>query len=330
MKLKKICAVICCAVIMLFGCSDPAVWDGNVAVVGDVYLSEAEYEDWYEQMKLFDTIMPDTICSMLGVEGDLRPESGVLAFARYRVITQLYGQADEISARAFLRSLDLKESQENMDCAIVYCTIDACRKELIDGVEVTQSMARDWYNEQVDVQSTLAKNDLASAQRAYVQGDYEVTVYVPEGLKIVQALGVSCAQHDRADAFSVSQSAWRKLLYGEGFDAMYEDYNELDACANADGTQKTFCIFEGWDAEPAIALCSENLDQPGQMCGPTLYGDAYWIVKLVSIPASGVIDFELVEQQCMAAAQKRQMRLDWYDALQAMQDEAGVRFAPYR
>ena len=328
MRMKRFCAIVCCAAMLLCGCGETLMWRDNVTSVDGEYYSTAEFEAWYADVQNFDELMPEGICEMLCIEGALRDESALMAFARYQMLCGRYGVADQAAASALLEELGLEEDETSLACAIIYCTIDAVRTDATADVQVSDDEVYEWYQDQVRQQMELANHDLVTAQDNYMRGAYDVTVYVPEGLKFVQVIAIGEQQEDPADAFPTGQRAWRRLIYNESFTDIFAEFNESEAYANADGTPKTFCIYEAWQEDPAIKLLAENLHQPGQMCGPTMYEGICYIVRFDAAPVSGSIAFDLVEDQCAPAALKAHQNIAWSQILDDMQYEAQVRFAP--
>ncbi len=330
MHLKRIFALALIAVLFLCGCADSRlVWNGNVAVVSDDYLSEEEFAAFYDTVREFDTIMPETICDMLCIEGQLGDESALLAFVRYKVILASFPEAKKEDAQALLKELGLPEDEKSLDCAVIYCTISFARTQSAGNVQVTDEEVKDFYQDQVRTQMEIANDDIVKAQENYMLGAYDVTVYVPEGLKFVQAMAITTQERESGEAFSIAQKVWRNLLYNESFEDLFAEYNEVSAYANKDGTPKTFCIYDAWQEDPAIVLLCENLDKPGQMCGPTMYEGVCYIMRYVSAPTSGSIAFELVEDQCREGALAQKQQDIWADVLDTMQHDLQVRFAPY-
>jgi len=331
MQMKRIFALVCCLVLLLAGCANgPLIWGDNVAMIGDAYLTQQEFETWYDHVKTFDDIMPESLCDMLCVQGGLHGEGALLAFVRYEVIGQVYGRASDADAKALLEELGLEETVDNLYCAAVYCTIDACKDEMTGDVTVTDEQVQAWYDQQVTSQSELAQSDLSKAQENYMHNQYDVAVYVPEGLKVIEVMAISCEKREASEAFSMGQAAWRRLIFNEPFADVFKEYNELDAYCNKDGTPKSFWIYSTWNEDPAIVLLAENLDEAGHLCPPTRYGDAYYILRNVQMPTSGAIAFDLVEDQCREAVLEENKHEAWAQIIDTMQHDAQVRFAPHR
>ena len=325
---KWIPALLLAAILCLTGCyaEEHETVDFVAIVSGKVYKQE-DYDAWYRDASHFEDVMDMDLMSLMGMDGSFEGEMPLLVFTRYLAIRdELGAEISEEDARQILASVEAEETEENLRCAVMYGTIQQCRQMKIEGIEADEAGAQAWYEQHLEEQRAYAQENPGRAWERYLNSAYPVTLYIPEGLRLYQAMEIGYNGASEEATFARSQEAWKKLMVGTDFASVFSQYNTAERYAE-NGKPKTLLAYPGWDEDPSLVLSVQNIEDVGQMCSPTKCEGGFVIARYLGEAKSGPVPYEDVAEYCLSAELNERQEKAWREALFHIEQHAQIRYA---
>ena len=325
---KKLVPALLLAALFFTGCySEERQPVDFVAIVNGTTYTQEDYDAWYKDASRFEETLDTDLMGMIGMEGSFADEMPLLVFTRYLAICDAEGgTVSEADARAALESLGVEENEQSIRCAVMYETIRRCKEKYVADVREDEEGARAWYETHLEEQRAYAQENPGRACARYLSSYYPVTLYIPAGMKLYQAMEIGYNGSDESTTFARSQEAWRKLIVGTDFNEVFRQFNTAERYDDG-GKPKTILTYPGWNEDPSLLLSVQNIEDVGQMCSPTKCTDGFVIARYLGEAKSGEIAFEEVQDYCLGAELRERQDKAWQEAIFQIEQDARIRYA---
>jgi len=226
---------------------------------------------------------------------------------------------------------------------------EKARDSIMEGFEVTDGEIQDYYDENLGIQQTAAEEDPDAAADAYLNGEYDISLYAPDSLigkarmirhilieipedqyaqilELQQEGDTEAAEQIRQEAleeiYPRAQEVITKLREGEDFDALIAEYNEDPGM---DSYPEGYLVYEGSSFVQSFideAMGFENIGDTSDEPVESFYG--YHIMQYAADPQTGAVPLEEAEDNIRTLLASQNQSAYWQEQLEKLMEQADI------